>query len=232
MYKYDFGLSFAGEQRDDAMYIAQKLKENNINVFYDDFFEGELWGKNLYTEFCHIYKDECRFFVPFISKDYAQKAWPKHELVQAQERALYSNVEYILPLRYDDTEVPGINSTTKFIEMKGSKNRDEVVQLCLKKLVKYSSVRALFFFLRNHNPDALMHLKEHKNKIVIRVGMGQIKDLNLILKSINTSVCEGVDDDQYLANGGSKHHISSTDPEPHTTFSIILHQAFYDEVII
>jgi hypothetical protein len=50
-----------------------------------------------------------------ISKNYANKLWTNHEREAAQARAFKENRPYILPLRIDDTEIPGILSTTGYI---------------------------------------------------------------------------------------------------------------------
>ncbi len=50
-YKYDFGLSFAGAQRNYAENFADELKNRNITVFYDNDERANLWGENLYQKF-------------------------------------------------------------------------------------------------------------------------------------------------------------------------------------
>ncbi len=48
----------------------------------------------------------------FLSRNYAAKLWTNHEREAAQARAFRENEEYILPIRLDDTEIPGILQTT------------------------------------------------------------------------------------------------------------------------
>ena len=47
----------------------------------------------------------------FLSQNYARTLWARHELKNAQARAFEENQEYILPVRLDDTEIPGILPT-------------------------------------------------------------------------------------------------------------------------
>lgn len=54
----------------------------------------------------------------FISKEYSQKLWTNHERRSAQARAFIENREYILPARFDDTEVPGLPPTVGYISLK------------------------------------------------------------------------------------------------------------------
>jgi len=51
----------------------------------------------------------------FLSKDYAAKLWTNHEREAAQARAFRGNEEYILPIRLDNTEIPGILKTTAYL---------------------------------------------------------------------------------------------------------------------
>jgi hypothetical protein len=59
-----------------------------------------------------VYANRARFTVVFISSHYARKLWTNHERKSAQARAFKERSEYLLPARFDDTDVPGILSTT------------------------------------------------------------------------------------------------------------------------
>ena len=54
----------------------------------------------------------------FISKHYAEKLWTKHEFKNAQSKAFEENREYILPVRFDDTELPGLLPTVGYLDCK------------------------------------------------------------------------------------------------------------------
>jgi hypothetical protein len=80
-----------------------------VSLLYDNFEEATLWGKNL-TEHLHkVYSSSARYCVMFISEHYAEKVWPTHERRSAFEKAIESKEEYILPARFDDTEIPGLH---------------------------------------------------------------------------------------------------------------------------
>ncbi len=116
-YEYDVALSFAGEDRIVADEIAELLVNRDVGVFYDLYEQAQLWGKDLYQHLQSVYRDKAKYCIVFVSKAYAKKLWTKHELRQAQERALTENEEYILPLRLDDTSLPGINETASYISV-------------------------------------------------------------------------------------------------------------------
>lgn len=117
-YDYDVALSFAGEDSEYVSSVARCLKERGIKVFYDKYEQVELWGKDLYTHLYDTYKKRARYCVIFISKNYKEKLWTNHERESAQTRAFMENREYILPARFDDTEIPGIKPTIGYISLK------------------------------------------------------------------------------------------------------------------
>ena len=132
-FEYDVGLSFAGEQRDYVKQVASALKSRGIRTFYDDYEEEELWGKDLYAHLSEVYQHLCRYCVIFVSKDYAAKVWPSVERQSAQARALEEKKEYILPARFDDTDIPGLLSTVSYIDL-STKSPNELADLIIRKV--------------------------------------------------------------------------------------------------
>lgn len=114
---YDVALSFAGEDRDYVEKVAKILKNSGVEVFYDKFEELDMWGKNLYDYLSDVYQKKARYTVIFISENYARKQWTSHERKSAQARAIKENEEYILPARFDNTEIPGINPNITYIDL-------------------------------------------------------------------------------------------------------------------
>jgi hypothetical protein len=74
----------------------------------------------------------------FISSNYARKLWTKREREAAQARAFRESQEYILPLRLDDTVLPGIAETVAYIDLRET-SHDEVARLLSQKLKQGSS---------------------------------------------------------------------------------------------
>ncbi len=126
-------LSFAGEDREYVEKVAETLKDNDVSLFYDNYEESSLWGKNL-TEHLHkVYSGSARYCVMFISKHYAAKVWPTHERRSAFEKAIESKEEYILPARFDDTEIPGLHKHIVYVDLR-RKSPEELIRLILQKL--------------------------------------------------------------------------------------------------
>ncbi len=130
---YDVALSFAGEDRVYVEQVAEGLRQAGVSVFYDKFEKAELWGKNLIDHLADIYQHRSQFVVMFVSKAYVDKAFPRLERQHAQARALVAKEEYILPARFDDTEVPGLPPTIGYTDLRNT-SADELVGLILRKL--------------------------------------------------------------------------------------------------
>ena len=132
--QYDVALSFAGEDRHHAKQLAELLEAGGYSVFYDEFERAQLWGRDLYAHLSSIYKDQARYCVMFLSEHYVRKLWTKHELQSAQARAFVEeNREYILPVRLDDTEIPGILLTAGYLDLR-SMTIEEIYQALVEKL--------------------------------------------------------------------------------------------------
>ncbi len=117
-FDYDVCFSFAGEQRHYVGKTAELLRSMGVRVFYDEYEKVNLWGKDYYDHLQMIYQEKAKYCVIFISKDYASKVWTNHERKSAQARALHEKVEYVLPARFDDTELPGILPSIGYIDLR------------------------------------------------------------------------------------------------------------------
>jgi hypothetical protein len=130
---YEVALSFAGEDRSFVESVANELRATGVRVFYDAYEEVDLLGKDLAAHFAGIYKDRANYCAMFISVHYARKAWPQFERQHAQARALIEKREYILPIRLDDAEVPGLPTTIGYMDAR-AKSPKEVARVLLEKV--------------------------------------------------------------------------------------------------
>jgi len=112
--RYDVVLSFAGEDRDYVEAVNELLTARGVDTFYDKAEDVDLWGKNLQEHFASVYGGRARFCLMFVSRHYVQKMWTRHERRTALTHALGQSREYILPVRFDDTAVPGLLPSIAF----------------------------------------------------------------------------------------------------------------------
>lgn len=121
---YDVALSFAGEDRPYARELAELLRNSGYRVFYDEYERATLWGRDLYSHLSDVYRNRARFCITFLSRSYSDKLWTNHERQSAQARAFRENEEYILPIRLDDTEIPGVLETTGYLDARALSMED------------------------------------------------------------------------------------------------------------
>jgi hypothetical protein len=114
--RYDVALSFAGANRPYVAEVARFLRESGARVFYDAFEQGKLFGEELVTYLQKVFRDESRYVVIFSSKQYAENAWARRECRAALERALENNGAYVLPVRLDSTQLPGLDGTVGYLD--------------------------------------------------------------------------------------------------------------------
>jgi hypothetical protein len=131
--QYDICLSFAGEQRSYVQKVAQILRDRGKKVFYDEYETVQLWGRDLVEYLDWVYRESADYCVLFASKEYAAKNWTTHERRSAQARALEQREVYLLPARFDDTEIPGLVPTTAYIDLKDMPP-DQLGELIIQKL--------------------------------------------------------------------------------------------------
>ena len=117
--EYDVALSFAGEDREYVARVVEYLQQEGISVFYDRSEEVKLWGKDLAVALDEIYRKKALCVVLFISKAYAQKAWTTFEKGSALAGAIARiGQDFILPARFDDTDIPGLNPNIAYVELR------------------------------------------------------------------------------------------------------------------
>jgi len=132
--KYDVALSFAGSDREIAEALANGLRQNDVEVFYDRFYSEHLWGKDLTIEFDNIYRKESRYCVIFISQEYVHRMWTINERRSALARFLQERgKDYILPIKVEEVDLPGLPPTIGYLDLK-SYPINEITEILLRKL--------------------------------------------------------------------------------------------------
>jgi Leucine-rich repeat (LRR) protein len=134
IFKYDFAISFAGEDREIVEEMVKLLtKDKKVRVFYDNYFESEIIGKKLSIYFQEKYGKQTRYVIILISKHYPLKDWTNLELSIARDEANKRKEEFILPIRLDDTKILGIHDDIGFIDLR-KKTIEETIALLIEKL--------------------------------------------------------------------------------------------------
>jgi hypothetical protein len=104
-YEWDVALSFAGENRDLAEYLYDRLTSLDVPVFYDAHFEANYLGKTWSAQFKEIFGDKSRYVVCILDKHHSEKIWPTFEREIFTPRVASGTV---IPIFLDDTKFVGI----------------------------------------------------------------------------------------------------------------------------
>ena len=145
---YDVALSFAGEDRPYVQQVAAVLHQIGVKVFYDEYHRVNLWGKDLYSHLDDVYRKKSRYCVVFVSKAYKKKLWANHERQSAQARAFRSRKEYILPAKFDVTEIPGLRPTQGFIDLR-TVGPKELAWMIVEKLGMRDEIDEMISYLKH-----------------------------------------------------------------------------------
>ncbi|MGI5503415.1 toll/interleukin-1 receptor domain-containing protein [Lentzea sp. CA-135723] len=183
MPKYDVCLSFAGEDRPYVDQVARHLTELGVSRFYDTDEQADLWGKNLVEHLDQIYRHDSRFCVMFISEHYARKMWTKHERQAAFDRALVSDTEYVLPVRFDDTEIPALRVGTGYLDISNRTPR-ELAEMIARKVGTAVSAPQPGWEYQLFSDTVAMLMRNLKDKRVSH-EMGTAKPRRLITEDVD-----------------------------------------------
>jgi hypothetical protein len=115
---YDVAFSFAGVNRAYVEEVADVLRARGVRVFLDSMEQVALWGTHLGESLAEIYDRRARYCVMFISREYAEREWTTHERRSALDRQLRERSPYILPCRFDDTQLAGISPSIGYVSLK------------------------------------------------------------------------------------------------------------------
>jgi hypothetical protein len=131
-YEYDLAVSFAGDHRDYVRGVVRGLGDD-VRVFYDADEKARLLGENLVDLLTDLYLNKARYVAMFVSQAYAERMWTKVERQSAMARAARQRTAYILPIRMDDTELPGLLPTVGCLDAR-IEGLDGVISLLRQKL--------------------------------------------------------------------------------------------------
>jgi hypothetical protein len=84
--RYDFALSFAGQDRDVAERLFQLLAEEEFEVFYDKNEQHRILAENVEEYLAPIYRSEASYVICLLGPEYPKRVWSKFESEQFEER--------------------------------------------------------------------------------------------------------------------------------------------------
>jgi hypothetical protein len=135
-YAYDIAVSFAGERREIVKEFVKEAKDKGISVFYDFDYQHVLWGKDLQPKLVEVYTNEALYMIVFVSEEYPIKDWTSFEIEVGSRASNKRTLEYLLPIKLDDTPIIGLKHTTGHLDLR-ELTIPEIVEILDNKLTEY-----------------------------------------------------------------------------------------------
>lgn len=109
-HRYDFALSFAGEDREAAELLFRKLADYETEVFYDANEQHRILATDVEEYLRPIYQSEARFVVVLLGRAYPKKIWTQFESDNFKERL---GDDAVVPVWFSDAPPTMFDKTKK-----------------------------------------------------------------------------------------------------------------------
>lgn len=140
--RYDFALSFAGQERSIVEKVFSRLTALEIAVFYDFNEQVDILSVDVEEYLYPIYNSEAIYVVPFMSKNYPNRVWTKFESRAFKER--FGN-NAVIPIWFDDVDDSMFDMSKEYggitycVKNNIDDEVDKIVSLLAEKIQQYRS---------------------------------------------------------------------------------------------
>ncbi len=118
MFRFDFAISYAGEEEGIAKDLYRLLKDKGAEVFLAANEKVYLLGKSLRSELDYIFGPYTKYAVAIVSKNYVEKYWPKYEFNRAKVEQKKRGFEFILPIHIDNVILEGLEEDLVYVDLR------------------------------------------------------------------------------------------------------------------
>lgn len=131
--RFDYAISFAGPQRKLARQLAHQLTSGGCRVFFDEFFESEMIGRDGSEYLNHVFLNDSRYCIALLSHDYEKHVWSQLERRAAQARELEEGTGFLIPVLLDDVRPEWLLPTKIFFDL-NQRPLTELVSILARKI--------------------------------------------------------------------------------------------------
>jgi hypothetical protein len=132
--RFDVAISFAGPERQLARTLAEALTADGFTVFFDEYFEHEMLGRDGADYLNRVFFEDSRYCVALISRNYEQSAWSQLERRAAQAREHAAGRAVLIPVLVDDERPSWLLPTRIYFDL-ARRSLDELRQSLRRKLM-------------------------------------------------------------------------------------------------
>jgi Protein of unknown function (DUF1566)/TIR domain len=123
-HRFDFALSFAGAEREEARRIAASLKSEGFRIFFDEDYEHEMIGVDGSKYLRDVYSHESRYCVVLISESYDEGNWTDLEREAIQSRELRRERDILIPVVKDGYTPSWLPSSRIYFDLSKRSERE------------------------------------------------------------------------------------------------------------
>ena len=140
LFKYDFAISYAGEDIQVAKKIATNLCEfsQDFRVFFASDEKAKLIGTDGEAFFEKLFTESKQVIV-LISGSYKKKLWTRFEWDIILDR---DQENRFIPIRLDNTRIYGLPSNIIYLPY-NENNISEIIKICVKKLIIFEKSKGI-----------------------------------------------------------------------------------------
>jgi hypothetical protein len=133
--RFRIALSFPGERRAFVEQVATRLgaRVGRERVLYDKYYEAEFARPDLDTYLQQLYHEQSELIAVFLCADYERKEWCGLEWRAIRDLIKRRQASTVMPLRFDNTEIPGLFSTDGYVWI-GNRTPDDIAKLILERV--------------------------------------------------------------------------------------------------
>ena len=164
----DFAISYAGEQSDIATEIDRRLTELGFFVFFAERSRLNLAGEDGESLFLSIFS-EAKEVIVLISEQYKRKEWTRYEWDVIRKR---ENINRFIPVRIDETMMPGLPSNILYLEFTGD-NYADIVDATVSRLLAYEQSQGIS---RPSEYESILHALRNDSKGALSQAYQLVKD--------------------------------------------------------
>lgn len=133
-FEFDFAVSYASPDAEFVSEVVESMKGRGLRVFFAPDEQAEIIGRNLVDFLTEVYLKKAKYCLVFISRHYVERIFPNRvERPAAQARAIEQTERYIIPIRIDDTKIPGV---TQFVAYVRDKPPTQIADLAVSMLLR------------------------------------------------------------------------------------------------
>jgi hypothetical protein len=153
-HRYDFALSFAGQQRQVADALQAALAEHQVEIFYDRNEQHRILAQNVEEYLLPIYQSEARFVVPLLSSEYPERVWARIESDAFKERF---GDNAVIPIWFSDAPLGAFDESRKYggvtfdVDADLITQADQIAEVLVRKLAEDRQA----FGQQEHTPDGI-----------------------------------------------------------------------------